>query len=167
MSDTSNQITSDRSRGRRFTPEEDAVIIKAAQSDPSESWPDVVRRLGRYTVRQCRERWLYYLLPETRSEPWTPEEDQLLVDKINEIGRSWKAIVPYFNQRSAANIKNRWHGHLKSKTVKDGTKLILTENCPVRRGTKKPSLTNEEVPGSTNAEAQLEGLWEEATDQSL
>jgi hypothetical protein len=114
----------------RFTPKEDAVRKWAKMADPPESWDIIAKRLEGRTTRQCRNRWMHYLATEINSGPWTPEEDQLLVDKINEIGMVWVAMSPYFQGRSDNALRNRWHGHIKSQTVHDGTKFIHTVTDP-------------------------------------
>jgi hypothetical protein len=91
---------------RRFTPDEDAVIIRAKFVDPSESWDNIAKRL--------EGRWRRFLAPRKSSEPWTPEEDQLLVDKVNEIGKAWAAMKLSFQGRSPRALSNRWNCHIKS-----------------------------------------------------
>jgi hypothetical protein len=46
-------------------------------------------------------------------------EDALLLEKINELGRSWAAIGRFFNGRSENDIKNRWYSHLRFSTFFD------------------------------------------------
>jgi hypothetical protein len=116
---------------RNFTPDEDAVIMKAKLADPTESWTAIAKRLEGRTALQCRKRWTRNLDPEINSEPWTPEEDQLLVDKVNEMGTAWAAMKSSFKGRTSNAIRTRWHGHIKSKTVHDGTKFIYTESDPI------------------------------------
>jgi hypothetical protein len=110
-----------------FTPQEDAVMTRARLEDPPERWYKIARRLGQRTGRQCRERWTRCLAPELNSEPWTPEEDQLLVDRVNEIGRCWAAMKDSFKGRSDNALRNRWNGYIKAQIVHDGTKFIYTE----------------------------------------
>jgi hypothetical protein len=127
---TPQQGSQRQRRKLRFSPKEDAVIMSAKMADPPESWNTIAKRLKRRTARQCRDRWMQYLAPEINSGPWTPEEDQLLVDKINEIGTIWVAMKPSFKGRSDIALKNRWNSHIKSKTVHDGTKFIYTDIDP-------------------------------------
>jgi hypothetical protein len=119
-----------RARSRKFTLEEDIAIARAKLGIPSESWDDIAKRLEGRTAGQCQRRWTQYLAPEISSEPWTPEEDQLLVDKVNEVGLDWAAMKPSFSRRGVFDIRNRWHCHIRSKTVHDGTKFIYTESNP-------------------------------------
>jgi hypothetical protein len=67
-----------------------------------------------------------YLSPAVRTGPWRPVEDELLVAKISEIGRTWSALVQYFSGRSESDIKNRWYSHLRYRTVQGaGNSLML------------------------------------------
>jgi hypothetical protein len=110
---------------RPFGTAEDAVIMKAMLAGPFEPWDAISRRLPGRTARQCRERWANYLSPAIRSDPWTPEEDRILIEKINEMGFSWSSIAHSFNGRSDNDIKNRWYSHLRYETVNDGTKYVF------------------------------------------
>ena len=74
------------------------------------NWEDVAKQLntGRNS-RQCRERWTYYLSPHITNEPWTKEEDDLLLKKYKEIGPKWKKLSLFFKSRTDINLKNRWN----------------------------------------------------------
>lgn len=127
MSETTEEAKRKHAKHRRpFDTIEDAAIMRAMMSGPFEPWDAIARRLPGRTARQCRERWANYLCPAIRSDPWTHEEDRLLVEKINEVSFSWSAIAHSFNGRSDNDIKNRWYSHLRYETVHDGTKYTLT-----------------------------------------
>jgi hypothetical protein len=158
------QVGLDLSTGRRrFTPVEDAVIIRARQSNPPELWCDIAKCLPGRTIEQCRRRWRYYLAPEVRSEPWTPEEDELLLQKVNAMGRRWSAMKPFFNGRSIVDIKDRWNHHVESKTIHDGTKFVWKDG-----DTDWPfDVRNEEVhPNPCPRKAAL-AILEEKTGQEI
>ncbi|CAG8780862.1 11862_t:CDS:2, partial [Acaulospora morrowiae] len=62
---------------------------------------------------------LHLEMPEETSKraskhPWTPQEDELLKNKIKEHGTSWAKIATYFNDRDAQSCKNR-HQYLKRR----------------------------------------------------
>jgi hypothetical protein len=52
------------------------------------------------------------LLESLVTEPWTPEEDALVVQKYHQIGPKWVEIGKMLSGRSGNNVKNRWHKHL-------------------------------------------------------
>jgi hypothetical protein len=117
-------------RRGRFTAEEDAAIIGAKKSDPWASWKEIAKRVPGRTARQCLRRWFNWLSPKGRPEPWTPEEDELLVEKVNEMGRTWTAMTRFFEGRSAMEITNRWRHHVRYRTADDSTKLIYIGKKP-------------------------------------
>lgn len=104
---------------RPFTQEEDVKLVEIMNSGRYRSWESIAREMGSRTARQVRERWSNYLSPSIRTDPWTEDEDQLLIDKINEVGRLWCSFSHFFNGRSENDIKNRWYSHLRFRTIED------------------------------------------------
>jgi hypothetical protein len=119
-----------RIKYRPFTPADDAVIMRSRLLVPPESWKTIASRLDGRTPQNCRQRWLYFLSPEIRFEPWTLEEDRLLVEKINEMGRTWTAMTASFQGRSANDLRKRWIKHVQLQTVRDGTKFVYIGSGP-------------------------------------
>ncbi|KAK8841264.1 hypothetical protein M9Y10_027465 [Tritrichomonas musculus] len=103
---------------KTFSKEEDAKLVEIVNlmGDNFEGWNVVAEKMKTRTARQCRERWVSYLSPNIRVEKWTEDEDRILIDKINKIGKKWTEIASYFNGRSGSDIKNRWYSHLKDIT---------------------------------------------------
>jgi hypothetical protein len=110
---------------RPFTPYEDAALILLLGSAPDVNWETIAERMLGRSARQCRERWVNYLSPAIRSEPWTDAEDQLLINKINEAGHCWANICQCFNGRSENDVKNRWYSHLKYRSLLDPASRAL------------------------------------------
>lgn len=103
-------------RRRVFTISEDKTIIKYVSSSKfNNNWDAVAKLLPWRSARQCRDRWTYYLSPSNNLEPFSPEEDQLIVQKVNELGKKWANISKFFTGRSDNSIKNRWYSKLKSR----------------------------------------------------
>jgi hypothetical protein len=96
-----------RSR-QRFTPEEDAELLRVIEMIPEGSWEDIAKHLPGRTSRQVRERYRHYLCPELNLSPWTSEEESLLRSKFEEYGPQWSILKMFFPNRSAVNIKNHW-----------------------------------------------------------
>ena len=111
-----------------FTEEEDNILRRIMTTEAFVTWELVAKRLYGRTARQCRDRWLNYLAPNVRRTPWTPEEDKLLLEKINDLGTHWSSISKYFDGRSDNHIKNRWYSYLKNHVkVDEKGKYVLNE----------------------------------------
>jgi hypothetical protein len=107
-----------------FTIEEDAKLIELVRHmDSSHSWDFIASHMPGRSPRQCRERYIGYLCPSIRVEPWTDAEDQLLLSEISQFGHKWTTIAQHFNGRSGNDVKNRWYSHLKeiSEVGPDGS----------------------------------------------
>jgi hypothetical protein len=149
----------------RFTADEDDVIMRAKMVNPSEPWTDIAKRLMGRNGRQCRDRWNHYLSLQHCSKPWTPDEDRFLVEKINELWMIWAEIRPSFEGRSERDIMNRWHSHVKFKTVHDGTKFIYTESGPSfadpdrKECNKRKSYPGEAALSIIQGELGVEASW--------
>ena len=92
----------------KFTPEEDQKLKQLVAELGENEWSEVANRLGTRSPRQCRERFRNYLAPNLKNDPWTEEEDRLLIEKHKEFGTKWSVIAAYFPDRSDVNIKNHW-----------------------------------------------------------
>ena len=103
-------------RRRVFTISEDKIIIKCVSSSKfNNDWEAVANLLSSRSARQVRDRWMYYLSPTNNLAPFSPEEDQLIIEKVNELGKKWSQISKFFSGRSDNSIKNRWYSKLVSK----------------------------------------------------
>lgn len=92
----------------KFTPEEDDQLTEIVERIGTNDWELVSREMKKRTARQCRERWINYLSPELRNDPWTEEEDKLLDELYAEMGSRWHKIAEYFPTRSGNCVRNRY-----------------------------------------------------------
>lgn len=92
-----------------FTPEEDELLLQTVKQHGTRDWHKIALNLPGRNTRQCRERWNNYVNPEISSMcPWTPEDDDLLMKKYDEIGPKWHLLSTFFTGRSTNSIKNRF-----------------------------------------------------------
>jgi hypothetical protein len=63
--------------------------------------------------KQCRERWLNYLVPENLNKQWTSGEIALLFQVQQTLGNKWSQISEYFPGRSRNKIKNFFYSTLR------------------------------------------------------
>ena len=94
---------------RKFTQEEDDKIRYLVEEKGMTNWSEIAELVQNRTTKQCRDRYNNYLSPGITNKPWTNEEDDLLREKVREMGNKWTEIALFFNGRGPNNIKNRWH----------------------------------------------------------
>ena len=92
---------------KRFTPDEDA-LLGALVERYGQDWHRVSLEMGTRSIRQCRERWRFFLDPDVDHNIWTNEENQLLMEKYKEIGPKWTYLQIFFPKRSYINIRNHF-----------------------------------------------------------
>jgi hypothetical protein len=118
---SSPSLAGHRHRTRHaFSSEEDSHLRNLVSRFGDDAWDKIAARMPTRDRRQCRERWINYLSPTVTNGPWTNEEEDLLKNKVESLGRSWKAILPFFPGRTDINIKNHWKqmGKMRPVTVK-------------------------------------------------
>ncbi|OHT01875.1 Myb-like DNA-binding domain containing protein [Tritrichomonas foetus] len=91
-----------------FTKEEDRILTQMVNEYGEHDWNFIASFLDGRNKRQCRERWKKFVSPLVNVGPWSLEEDQLLLEKYEEIGPRWTLIAKSFNNRSDINIKSRF-----------------------------------------------------------
>lgn len=73
------------------------------------NWSTIATFMVNRNGRQCRDRWRCYLRPTLSTQPWTEEEDKVLIKKYAEIGPKWSLIGKFIPERSEVSIKSRWN----------------------------------------------------------
>lgn len=129
-------------RRRVFTTEEDQLIADLVSSQQFTNWHEVAQKLHGRTARQCRDRWTNYLSPSNSFAPWTHEEDELIVEKVNEIGTKWSIIAKFIKGRSDNTIKNRWYSGLKKNCVIGSNGLYILKSSNDKSQSSNKSTTN-------------------------
>lgn len=111
-------------RSRRWRPDEDAELDALVEefgvpNDP-EGWTQIAKKMsgGGRTRKQCKNRWKNHLAPDINREPWSQDEDALLLKLQAEVGNAWSAILDHFPGRSYASLKNRWYGTVRFQSGK-------------------------------------------------
>ena len=92
----------------KFSKQEDSLLVSVVNELGTRDWEAIASRIPNRNARQCRERYTNYLAPNLSHEPWTPEEDSLLEQKLKELGAKWVNISKYFKNRTDTMLKNRW-----------------------------------------------------------
>ncbi|EAY13266.1 Myb-like DNA-binding domain containing protein [Trichomonas vaginalis G3] len=127
------EVMNQQKRKKRiFTKEEDDLILNYVNKY-GQNWREIAGMLQGRTEKQCRERYRTYLNPSIRKDPWTPEEDNLLIQLYNTYGPKWAELAKHFQGRSDNMLKNRFNYHIikrprHSKNIYP--KKVIQENVP-------------------------------------
>ena len=104
-------------RRRLFGPADDKRLESIVLNQEFNGWKGVAKLMPGFTPKQLRDRWHNYISPKNSFGPWTPEEDQIIIQKIKEYGTKWSLISTFLNGRSDNCVKNRWNTVLKDDYI--------------------------------------------------
>ncbi|KAF9259396.1 hypothetical protein L218DRAFT_933790 [Marasmius fiardii PR-910] len=92
-----------------WSPDEDERLVKAIEKYGTR-WSMVASLVQTRNSDQCAKRWTDTLNPTIDRTSWTPEQDTLLINAVNEHGKLWTKIVKtYFPGRTGLSAKNRYN----------------------------------------------------------
>lgn len=87
-------------------------IIRESVRKMGEKWDAISEKLPGRTPKQIHDRYINYLRDGLKAEPWSKEEDDILMKMYKLIGPKWSKMMINLPGRSGNDIKNRWHKHL-------------------------------------------------------
>lgn len=98
----------------RWTEEEDFLLTTAVETYGTQ-WFQVAKMLHGRTDDQCAKRWRENLDPSISRNPWTKEDDELLMKTYGKIGRRWKDLASHFEGRPPVHCRNRVQSLVRAK----------------------------------------------------
>lgn len=123
-----DKIKSSSNHKRKFTPEEDEALKILINQVGSLNWLKISELMPGRSAKQCRDRYVNYLLEPQKNEPWKDEEDEIIYSLFTIIGPKWTEISKHIPGRSGNNVKNRWYKHLYKKYNSFNQHMINTNS---------------------------------------
>lgn len=105
----------------RLTADEKATVLKLYEEMGVGCWDKVQEVLHLKSKRTAREHFYKFILTDSK-KPFTQEEDDLIIEKVNELGTRWSQIAKFFDNRSDINIRNRYRIISRKKDSKGSKK---------------------------------------------
>lgn len=107
-----------------WTPEEDERLRNAVKIFKGKCWKKIAERFDDRSEVQCLHRWQKVLNPELIKGPWTPEEDEKIIELVSKYGPTkWSMIAKSLPGRIGKQCRERWHNHLNPIIRKDAWTL--------------------------------------------
>jgi myb proto-oncogene protein len=103
-----NSESSAKTARRKWNADEDEILLTMVRVHGRHAWTKIATSLPNRTGKQCRERWTNKWAQPNNTEPWTPEEDAILIRLHRENGNAWAQFQEYLPSRTRVSIKNRW-----------------------------------------------------------
>jgi hypothetical protein len=100
---------------RKVSAEEDRTLQTLVIRYGKDDWRRIASFMPGRSSRQCKERWFHYLTPDIVQSRWTQAEDELLNEKVQQLGHKWKMFEAFFPGRVDVSIKNRYNVLLRQK----------------------------------------------------
>jgi alpha-D-ribose 1-methylphosphonate 5-triphosphate diphosphatase PhnM len=89
----------------RFNALEDRQLKSLVEKHGTRNWYLISSLMSHRNPRQCKERWENYLSSKVDQSVWTKEEDNLLIQKRNEIGSHWMNISLFFQTEQIFQLR--------------------------------------------------------------
>lgn len=128
-----------------WSAEEDARLVHFVNQFGPRSWSKISSHMPGRIGKQCRERWFNHLDPEINKEPWTADEDNMIIAAHAEIGPRWAEIAKRLPGRSDNSVKNRFNSTIRrqmrraaeaSPASSPGSSLTIKLSSPSNGKTK-------------------------------
>ena len=120
---------------RMWTKDEDIVLLAGIQKYGLGDWKSISQYVGNGRTRsQCAQRWGRALNPFIVKDPWTEEEDSILLKEVQELGEhAWATISKKIKTRSDVQCRYRYYKIVKHQPMANIRNAPFNYNIPQQK----------------------------------
>jgi len=119
---------------KAWTSSEDQKLLQLF-SEYGTSWAKIASEIPNRNGKQVRDRYLSVLVSDIKKDPWTEEEDRVILEMFDKLGAQWREISDHLEGRAEIQVKNRYYSFLKKqegkhKVKENSVEDVTTEASP-------------------------------------
>ncbi|CAD8137507.1 unnamed protein product [Paramecium octaurelia] len=128
-----------------WTDKEDQLLLKLVQVH-KKNWVQIAKCIPNRTSKQVRERFVNKLNPEINSEPFTKEEDMIIVEGYKNFGSKWCKISKLLQGRPENIIKNRYYSYIRKRyfNIENPYYVIPKTNNELQKSIQEETTNNKQ-----------------------
>ena len=142
INSSNRRKTNTKTKHIKFTKDENRELLNLIEKYGISNWKKIAKEMStNRTAKSCRERYILYLAPGVNNDPWSSEEDALLLKKHAEYGNKWYEIAKFFKGRTYNSVKNRFN-LLKRKNRKSIINNLIVNKFVINKEIKDNQVLN-------------------------
>ncbi|CAD8144817.1 unnamed protein product [Paramecium octaurelia] len=124
-----------------WTSKEDQLLLRLVQVH-NKNWVQIAKCIPNRTSKQVRERFVNKLNPEINKEPFTKEEDMIIVEGYKNYGSKWCKISKLLQGRPENIIKNRYYSYIRKRyfNIENPYYVVPQQNNEIQQSIQKENI---------------------------
>ncbi|CAD8056731.1 unnamed protein product [Paramecium sonneborni] len=128
-----------------WTNKEDQLLLRLVQVH-KKNWVQIAKCIPNRTSKQVRERFVNKLNPDINQEPFTKEEDMIIVDGYKNFGSKWCKISKLLQGRPENIIKNRYYSYIRKRyfNIENPYYVVPQPNYELQQSIQMENINNKQ-----------------------